>query len=345
MRITDFDYKLPPELIAQEPLPERAASRMLVVDRARETWTDSEFALLPQNLKSNDTLVLNNTRVFPARLEGQRADTGGAVELLLVREVAPDLWEALARPGRRLRQGTQITFRGSELQAEVIDVLGNGMRRVKFESSEVLEQVIDAIGGTPLPPYIKRETGRQGSDKERYQTIYASQRGAIAAPTAGLHFTSEVLGRIRAVGTRVIEITLHVGYGTFEPVRVEELEHHRVAPEWTSISEKAAAAIEETRSRGGRIISVGTTTARALESAATSKEQITPGEGFAALTVVPGYKFRVVDALLTNFHLPQSSLLVLVSAFAGRDLILNAYRHAVAAGYRFYSYGDCMLIL
>jgi len=345
MRLTDFDYELPPELIAQQPLPERGASRMLVVDRTKQTWTDSEFVSLPKYLKANDALVLNNTRVFPARLEGERAATGGAVELLLVREVEPNVWEALARPARRLRQGTRIVFRGSELQAEVVESMSKGMRRIKFESSDKLDRVFDAVGEIPLPPYIKRETGRGGNDRDRYQTFYASQRGAIAAPTAGLHFTAEVLGEIKAAGTRVVEITLHVGYGTFEPVRVDELEYHRVAPEWLSISEAAAAAINETRSLGGGIVSVGTTTARALESSAAPDGQVAARAGFADLTIVPGYGFRVVDALLTNFHLPQSSLLILVSAFAGRGLILNAYRHAVAAGYRFYSYGDCMLVL
>jgi S-adenosylmethionine:tRNA ribosyltransferase-isomerase len=345
VHISDFNYELPPELIAQQPLPERAASRMLVVDRARRTWTDSEFTFLPQYLKPNDALVLNNTRVFPARLEGRRSRTGGVVELLLVREVRPQIWEALTRPARRLHQGARIVFDGSELQAEVIEVLDNGMRRIKFESDDVLEQVIDAIGEAPLPPYIKRATGGDASDKERYQTVYASQRGAIAAPTAGLHFTSAVIEKIKDIGTRVVEITLHVGYGTFEPVRVDNIEHHRVAPEWSSISNEAASAINQTRSMGGRIISVGTTTARALESSATLDGQVSARAGFADLTIVPGYEFCRVDALLTNFHLPQSSLLVLVSAFAGRDLILNAYRHAVAAGYRFYSYGDCMLIL
>jgi S-adenosylmethionine:tRNA ribosyltransferase-isomerase len=345
MHITEFDYDLPPELIAQQPLTERAASRMLVVDRAKETWVDSEFALLPQYLKANDALVLNNTRVFPARLEGQRADTGGSVELLLVREVDQKIWEALARPARRLRKGTRIIFHRSALQAEVVELLNNGMRRIQFESSGELDQEIDSIGETPLPPYIKRETGSGESDRERYQTVYASQRGAIAAPTAGLHFTAEVLEEIGAVGSHVVEITLHVGYGTFEPVRVDEVEEHRVTPEWSSIGNEAAAAINETRSIGGRIISVGTTTTRALESCATPEGQVAARAGFADLTIIPGYKFRVVDALLTNFHLPQSSLLILVSAFAGRDLILHAYRHAVAAGYRFYSYGDCMLIL
>jgi S-adenosylmethionine:tRNA ribosyltransferase-isomerase len=345
MHISAFDYELPPELIAQQPLPERAASRLLVVDRATQTWTDSQFALLPEYLRPNDALVLNNTRVFPARLAGERTPSGGAVELLLIREVASNVWEALARPARRLRKGARIVFGESRLQAEVVELLSHGMRLVKFESTELLDHVIDALGETPLPPYIKRETGAVGNDKERYQTVYASQRGAIAAPTAGLHFTPSLLQDIKGRGVRVAEITLHVGYGTFEPVRVDDVSHHRVAPEWSSITNEAAGVINETRPSGGRIVSVGTTTTRSLESFITPDGRIEAGSGLADLTIVPGYKFRAVDALLTNFHLSRSSLLMLVSAFAGRDLILGAYRHAVRDGYRFYSYGDCMLIL
>lgn len=345
MHISAFDYELPPELIAQQPLLERAASRMLVVDRAHQTWTDSQFTLLPEYLRASDALVLNNTRVFPARLEGRRVPSGGAAELLLIREIEPNVWEALARPARRLRKGARIVFGESRLQAEVVELLSNGMRLVKFESSELLDHVIDALGETPLPPYIKRETGSGGNDKERYQTVYASQRGAIAAPTAGLHFTPSVLQDIKGRGVRVAEITLHVGYGTFEPVRVDDVNQHRVAPEWCSITPAAAGAINEARSLGGRIISVGTTTARSLESFITSDGRIEARSGFADLTIVPGYKFRAVDALLTNFHLPRSSLLMLVSAFAGRDLIMDVYRHAVRESYRFYSYGDCMLIV
>jgi S-adenosylmethionine:tRNA ribosyltransferase-isomerase len=345
MHISAFDYELPPELIAQQPLAERAASRMLLLDRATQTWTDSQFTLLPEYLRSSDVLVLNNTRVFPARLEGWRTPSGGTVELLLIREVEPNVWEALARPARRLRKGARIVFGDSRLQAEVVELLSHGMRLVKFESSDVLDHVIDDLGETPLPPYIKRGTGAVGNDKERYQTIYASQRGAIAAPTAGLHFTPGVLQDIKGRGVKVAEITLHVGYGTFEPVRVDDVNHHRVAPEWSSITNEAAAAINEARSSGGRIVSVGTTTTRSLESLITSQGRLEAHSGFADVTIVPGYKFRAVDALLTNFHLPRSSLLMLVSAFAGRDLILDAYRHAVKEGYRFYSYGDCMLIL
>jgi S-adenosylmethionine:tRNA ribosyltransferase-isomerase len=344
MKISDFDYELPPALIAQQPLPERAASRMLVVDRATQTWSDSQFQLLPEYLKENDALVLNNTRVFPARLIGKRSPSGGDVELLLIREIGANVWEALARPARRLRKGARIVFGGARLNAQVVDLLDNGLRVVRFESGEALEGVIDELGETPLPPYIKRDAIDDGNDKDRYQTVYASQRGAIAAPTAGLHFTPNVLGAVRARGVSIIEITLHVGYGTFEPVRTDEVQLHRVAPEWSSITREAAAAINQARERGGRVIAVGTTTIRALESASGPDGSVRSKSGNVALTIVPGYKFGAVDALLTNFHLPRSSLLILVSALAGRDLILGAYRHAVREGYRFYSYGDCMLI-
>lgn len=344
MLISDFDYELPEALIAQQPLADRAASRMLVVDRANQRWTDSQFALLTDYLETNDTLVLNNTRVFPARLEGRREPSGGAVELLLIRELEANVWEALTRPARRMRKGARLVFGNSRLHAEVVESLDNGVRLFRFECEQSLDRVIDDLGKTPLPPYIKRDSGAD-DDKERYQTVYASKRGAIAAPTAGLHFTPEVLRAIESRGVQVAEVTLHVGYGTFEPVRVDDVSLHRVAPEWSSVARKDAHAINAARDRGGRILAVGTTTARSLESAVTTDGRIGEHCGFAGLTIVPGFKFRAVDALLTNFHLPRSSLLMLVSAFAGRDLILDAYSHAVRAGYRFYSYGDCMLIL
>jgi S-adenosylmethionine:tRNA ribosyltransferase-isomerase len=345
MHISDFDYDLPAELIAQQPLADRGASRMLVLDRARQTWSDSQFNLFPEYLSATDALVLNNTRVFPARLEGQRSPSGGAVELLLIREIEANVWETLARPARRLRKGSRIVFGGSRLEAEVLKQMDNGIRVVEFSSSENLKSIIDELGETPLPPYIKRDREVDTDDKERYQTIYASQRGAIAAPTAGLHFTPSVLKDVEARGVSIIEITLHVGYGTFEPVRTDDVNSHRVAREWTAITEQAAQEINGARAQGGRVVAVGTTTTRALEAAATLTDPIEAYSGFVDLTIVPGYKFRAVDALLTNFHLPRSSLLILVSAFAGRELIFEAYRHAVREGYRFYSYGDCMLIL
>ncbi len=345
MHISDFDYKLPEALIAQNPLAERADSRMLVVDRGSQTWADAQFKALPEYLNANDALVLNNTRVFPARLIGERAPSGGAVELLLIREIETNAWEALARPARRLRKGSRIVFGGSRVKAEVIDLLDNGRRVVRFETDEPLDRIIDDLGETPLPPYIRRGPVGDVHDRDRYQTIYANQRGAIAAPTAGLHFNQNVLREVEARGVSITEITLHVGYGTFEPVRTDDVRRHRVAPEWSSIPPSAAAEINDTMARGGRVIAVGTTTTRALESAANAAGRIRTLSGVVDLTIVPGYKFRAVNVLLTNFHLPRSSLLILVSAFAGRDLILDAYQHAVKEGYRFYSYGDCMLIL
>ena len=345
MQISDFDYDLPEELIAQHPLAERDASRMLIVNRADGTFQDSVFSSLPDHLHPNDVLVLNNTKVFPARLIGERVPTGGSVEVLLLREIEPDVWQVLARPARRLRPAQQISFSGSRLQAEVIAAAEDGTRVIRFEKKENLRELIDQIGRTPLPPYIKRDYAAPLKDRERYQTVYATERGAIAAPTAGLHFTQQVLEQITKAGTRVAELTLHVGYGTFEPVRVNDISEHRVGPERFTISKETAELINQSRAAGGRVVCVGTTTARALESSVTESGEVIAGSGVADLTIVPGYNFQVVDRLMTNFHLPRSSLLLLVSAFAGRELILKAYRHAVSERYRFYSYGDCMLIM
>ena len=345
MLISDFDYELPEELIAQQPLEERDASRMLVLNRANGSFQGSVFRSLPNYLRPNDVVVLNNTRVFPARLMGQRAPTGGAVELLLLREIENGVWEALARPARRLRAGARLSFGGARLTAEVIDELEHGRRLIRFETKEDLTKLIDELGSTPLPPYIKRDAGEYSGDREQYQTIYASQRGAIAAPTAGLHFTPATLLALKESGVPTAEITLHVGYGTFEPVAVAEIDKHQVAPEYFSVSMDAADKINQARARGGRVICVGTTTARALESAFRDKAGVMAVSGAAGLTIIPGYRFRAVDVLLTNFHLPRSSLLLLVSAFAGRELTLDAYRHAVRERYRFYSFGDSMLVL
>jgi S-adenosylmethionine:tRNA ribosyltransferase-isomerase len=347
MLVEDFDYRLPEELIAQHPLQRRDAARMMLLDRERRAWLDSQFAELPSLLRAGDVVVLNNTRVFPARLKGWREPSGGRVELFLVREREPLVWEALSRPARRLQPGARLRFGDGRLRAEVIEALSDGRRVVRFDCDGPLDVLLEEIGQTPLPPYIKREGdgALSSEDRERYQTVYARERGAIAAPTAGLHFTPRVMEELRARGAQLVEITLHVGYGTFEPVRVSDLSRHAVAPEQYEISESAARAINEARREGGRILAVGTTTTRALESAVGEDGSLPSGAGLAQLTITPAYRFRVVDALLTNFHLPRSSLLVLVSAFAGRDFVLDAYRHAVAEQYRFYSYGDCMLII
>ncbi|HEU4476868.1 MAG TPA: tRNA preQ1(34) S-adenosylmethionine ribosyltransferase-isomerase QueA, partial [Pyrinomonadaceae bacterium] len=328
-----------------KPLPQRDASRMLIVDRASQSWTDSYFAELPRQLRADDVLVINNTQVFPARLSGRRQPSGGHVEILLVRELEPSVWEALVRPGRRLKRGDSVSFDGPDLTAEILDDSGKELRQLRFHATKSLASVLDEIGEVPLPPYISRPDGTSALDRERYQTLFAKERGAIAAPTAGLHFTPNILKRIADNGARMAEVTLHVGYGTFEPVRVEETEQHQVAEERFKITTVAAQTINESRSIGGRVIAVGTTTTRALESAVRADGLLLATAGNASLTIVPGYKFRIVDALLTNFHLPRSSLLLLVSAFAGPQLILGAYRHAVANRYRFYSYGDCMLVI
>jgi S-adenosylmethionine:tRNA ribosyltransferase-isomerase len=352
MLISEFDYELPEELIAQHPLARRDASRMLVVNRKEANWRDQLFSDFPSELSAGDALVVNNTRVFPARLVGRREPTGGRVELLLVRrreDLGAETWETLARPARRLDAGERVTFGDGRLRGEVISATDDGARRiVRFEAEDDFGALLEEFGQMPLPPYIKREgddLAAREEDRERYQTVYAASSGAIAAPTAGLHFTPRVLENLRAAGVRVTEITLHVGYGTFAPVRVEDLAGHHVAPELFEIDEAAADEINSARAGGNRVVAVGTTTVRALESAADESGRIRSGCGETALTITPGYQFRAVDALLTNFHLPRSSLLVLVAAFAGRDLALSAYRHAVRSLYRFYSYGDCMFII
>lgn len=342
--ISDFDYELPADLIAQTPLEKRDASRMLVLDRNEQKWTDSSFTNFASYLRPDDVVVVNNSRVIPARLKGRREETGGQVEIFLVREVEDRVWEALVRPGGRLKQGARAAFGDGKLIAEILDDPGSEIRRVRFHSEGSFEETLAEIGSTPLPPYIKRPSGVSAEDRERYQTIYSKHRGAIAAPTAGLHFTPEILAEV-AQRASLAEITLHVGYGTFEPVRVDDVAQHSVSGEHFAVSATAAQTINKARAKGGRVIVVGTTTMRALESAATSDGEVVSGNGVATLTITPGYHFRIADALLTNFHLPRSSLLILVSSFAGRELVLRAYRHAVAEGYRFYSYGDCMLIL
>jgi S-adenosylmethionine:tRNA ribosyltransferase-isomerase len=344
MKIADFDYELPAELIAQTPLERRDASRMLMLDRGTQAWVDSEFREFTRYLRPDDVVVVNNSRVIPARLIGHREETGGQVEIFLVREIEDDVWEAMVRPGGRLKKGARAVFDEGQLIAELLDEPGLELRHVRFHCEGSFHDALAEIGSTPLPPYIKRPSGVSNEDRERYQTVYSKQRGAIAAPTAGLHFTPEVLEEVSKI-TTLAEVTLHVGYGTFEPVRVDEVAQHSVGSERYEICNSAAQKINDARASGGRVIVVGTTTMRALESSANEQGEVVAGRGEASLTIKPGYRFRVADALLTNFHLPRSSLLILVSAFAGRKLILRAYHHAVAERYRFYSYGDCMLIL
>ena len=344
MQITDFDYELPVELIAQKPLEERDASRMLVLDRSKQEWADTSFKEFPRYLHPKDVVVVNNSRVIPARLNGQREGSGGQVEIFLVREIETHVWEALVRPGARLKKGSRAIFGEGKLIAEMLDEPGAELRQVRFHCEGSFDDTLAEIGSTPLPPYIKRPSAVSNADRDRYQTVYSKHRGAIAAPTAGLHFTPEVLAQVAEIAS-IAEITLHVGYGTFEPVRVEDVAEHSVSSERFEISESSAQTINEARARRGRVIVVGTTTMRALESASTEDGRVLAGRGIASLTIKPGYRFRIANAILTNFHLPQSSLLILVSAFAGREFVLSAYQHAVSQRYRFYSYGDCMLIL
>lgn len=345
MLISDFDYELPDELIAQHPLEKREESRLLILNRETQTSEDNRFKNFSNFINENDCIVVNNTKVFPARLIGRREPSGGQVELFLVREIEQDVWEVLSRPAKRLRLNQRVSFGDGSLRGVVTQELEEGRRHVKFECEGSLSDKFDAFGQTPLPPYIKRNENFLDEDRERYQTVYADKRGAIAAPTAGLHFTPQILEEVKAKGVKIVEITLHVGYGTFEPVRAEDLNEHKVSPERFEITEESAQIINETRKSNGRVIAIGTTTTRALESAANETGLIEASAGETNLTITPDYKFRAVDALLTNFHLPRSSLLVLVSTFAGKDFLLDAYRHAVSERYRFYSYGDCMLII
>ena len=361
MLLQDFDYPLPAELIAQRPLRERDASRMMVLDRASGIFQDRVFRELPQFLSPGDLLIFNNTKVFPARLLGRRRGITAQkisernpaareylraeVELLLTRQESEDVWQGLVHPGRKVRTGEILVFGGGELEAEVIGRGEYGVRRVRLRAREgSIDAAIDRLGHVPLPPYIRRPD--EPPDRETYQTVYAKVRGAVAAPTAGFHFTARVLQELADRGIESCEITLHVGLGTFQPVRTERVEEHKMEAERYEISECAAAAINRAREEGRRVVAVGTTSVRTLEYVAREHGgRIIPGRGEADLFIFPGFQFQMVRALLTNFHLPKSTLLMLVCAFAGRDLVLRAYQHAVAEHYRFYSYGDCMLIV
>jgi S-adenosylmethionine:tRNA ribosyltransferase-isomerase len=349
VRVSDFDFDLPDELIAQEPPAARGASRLMAIDRASGRIGHRSFLELPSLLRPGDLLVVNDTRVFPARLIGTRLPGGGAAECFLVRPTAePDTWIALVHPGQRLREGARMVFEGAgrRLNAEITGRHFHGRRTVRLwtEDGSAVRDTIDAIGHVPLPPYIKRADA--ASDRDRYQTVYARARGSIAAPTAGLHFTPELLRVLEDQGVQRASITLHVGYGTFQPVRAETVEAHEMEAEHFEVSPAAADALSRAKREGRRIIAVGTTTTRTLESLRVSADgAVTPGSGETALFIRPGHDFTLVSGLITNFHLPKSSLLMLVSAFAGRDTILAAYREAVANRYRFYSYGDALIIV
>jgi S-adenosylmethionine:tRNA ribosyltransferase-isomerase len=342
MKRSELNFELPPELIASKALAERSASRMLKVARGTKSFADGSFSEFPELLRNGDVLVLNDTKVFPARLFG-RTENGGNVELFLIEDLDENRWRVLARPAKRLKPGRIIGF-DDELKAQVLEKLEDGKVLVRFETAGDLDAAIDRIGKTPLPPYIKRLREEPDLDRERYQTVFARTRGAIAAPTAGLHFTPEILDKIKANGVEILTVTLHVGYGTFEPVRAEDLSEHRVLPERFSMSAETAERLNAAQNDGRRIVAVGTTTTRTLEYSTGKHGEFREETGYADLTITPGYKFKAVGALLTNFHLPESSLLLLVSVFAGRELIMKAYEHAVGERYRFYSYGDCMFI-
>jgi S-adenosylmethionine:tRNA ribosyltransferase-isomerase len=348
VRLSDFDFSLPDHLIAQQPSAERGASRLLVVDRARGTWSDKTIADLPDLLAPSDLLVVNNSRVVPARLLGRREPSGGQVECLLLRQIDDQHWDVLMHPGQKMKPGTRARFGEppAQLEAEVLAQHTFGRRTIRLwpTHGESVAEVVEAIGHVPLPPYIKR--GDSLADRERYQTIFASRRGSVAAPTAGLHLTTALLDRCEQRGVHRVEITLHVGYGTFEPVRTDVVEEHRLHPEPFEIDATAARAIATAQREGRRIVSVGTTTTRTLEAVAAERTGIVnQASGEASLFIYPGFRFQVAGGLLTNFHLPKSSLLLLVCAFAGTELTLAAYKHAIADGYRFYSYGDAMLIV
>lgn len=360
MLVSEFDYSLPEELIAQEPLPDRASSRMLQLCRSEGKVEDRSFREFPKLLRPGDLVVFNNTKVFPARLYGHRSGARaqtlspknpasreflkGRVEVLLTKQLSrePNEWECLVRPGRKIGVGEKLFFGDDELLAEVVGRRTFGERRIRFDPATDFFERVERLGHVPLPPYIARED--RSGDRERYQTVYARERGSVAAPTAGLHFTSEILEKLAARGIQTAEVTLHVGLGTFQPVRVEKVEEHNLHLESYSISGSAAENINRTLDAGKRVVAIGTTTVRTLEFAARQTGRVQAGRGEADLFIYPGFQFRVVGAMLTNFHLPQSTLLMLVCAFGGTEQVLAAYRHAVQEKYRFYSYGDCMLV-
>ena len=339
MNTEEFDYYLPEELIAQHPLEDRAASRLLILDKNTGEYKDETFRNIKNYLKPGYCLVLNDTRVIPARLYGTKKETGGAIEFLLLHRFSADEWEVALKPGKRAKPGAVFEFGEGRLTAEVLDILEGGNRRVRFSYDGLFENVLDELGEMPLPHYIKEKL----TDNERYQTVYSRHKGSAAAPTAGLHFTKELLEEIREMGVKEAFLTLHVGLGTFRPVKVSDVTKHKMHSEYYSVSEETAAVINEAKANGGRIICVGTTSCRTLESAS-ENGIVKPGSGFTDIFIYPGYKFKMTQALITNFHLPKSTLVMLVSALAGKDNILNAYKHAVDEHYRFFSFGDAMFI-
>lgn len=340
MKTSDFYYDLPEELIAQTPLERRDASRLMVLDRETGAITHRHFFDLPDYLNSGDCLVLNDSRVLPARLLGHRVPSGGAVEVLLLRDKGDGVWECLTKPGRKTKAGVELSFGDGALTATVLEAMENGNRLIQFHYTGIFLEILERLGKMPLPPYIKEEL----EDGERYQTVYSKVNGSAAAPTAGLHFTKELLERIQAKGVYVAYVTLHVGLGTFRPVKAEKITDHQMHAEFCMISKETADLLNRTKANGGRIVCVGTTSCRTLESFADENGHFEEKNGWTDIFIYPGYRFRAMDALVTNFHLPESTLVMLVSAFAGRENVLNAYRVAVENCYRFFSFGDAMFL-
>ena len=341
MKTSDFNYYLPEELIAQEPLKDRASSRLMVLNKKTGDIEHKKFRDIKDYLKKGDCLVINDTKVIPARLIGERKNTGARVEVLLLVRKEIDTWEVLTYPGKKAKIGDKIVFGGGKLECEVIDIIEGGNRIVKFYFDGVFENILDELGEMPLPPYITHKL----EDKNRYQTVYAKHEGSAAAPTAGLHFTNELLEEISNMGVEIAHVTLHVGLGTFRPVKAEEITDHEMHSEYYVVEKEQADIINKAKERGGRIISVGTTSTRTLESAADDNGIIQPKSGWTKIFIYPGYKFKAIDGLITNFHLPESTLLMLVSALPGRENVLNAYKAAVDEKYRFFSFGDAMFII
>lgn len=339
MNTEEFDYFLPEERIAQTPLEDRTASRLLVLDKSTGEYKDDSFKNIKAYLKKGDCLVLNDTRVIPARLYGCKKESGGAIEFLLLHRYSTDEWEVALKPGRKAKIGAIFEFGGGKLCAEVLDILEGGNRRVRFTYDGLFENVLEELGEMPLPHYIKEKL----QDKNRYQTVYSKHDGSAAAPTAGLHFTNELLDEIQKMGVKLAFLTLHVGLGTFRPVKVTDVTQHKMHSEYYTVSEEAAKLVNETKASGGRVICVGTTSCRTVESAS-ENGVLLPKSGETDIFIYPGYKFKMTDALITNFHLPKSTLVMLVSALAGKENILNAYEHAVSEEYRFFSFGDAMFI-
>ncbi len=340
MDVKDFYYDLPEELIAQDPLEKRSNSRLMVLDKKSGDVSHRHFYDIKEYLRPGDCLVINNTRVIPARLFGERKDTGGKVELLLLKRHSDDVWETLVKPGKKAKIGMELSFGGGLLEGEIIDIVEEGNRLIRFSYEGIFEEILDQLGQMPLPPYITHTL----EDKNRYQTVYAKYDGSAAAPTAGLHFTEELLQEIKDMGVKVAEVTLHVGLGTFRPVKVDNVLEHHMHSEFFQISAEAAEMINDTKRQGNRVISVGTTSTRTLESAAEADGTLREKSGWTEIFIYPGYEFKVIDGLITNFHLPESTLVMLVSALAGREHVMAAYEEAVKEKYRFFSFGDAMLI-